>query len=483
VVYAFVDSYDFGRELTEEEKASTYGFPSSGIIKGATVYRSDDKGESWTEMSGQTPDMKRYMMRHSATYGWVFGQMRVDPNDENTIYTMGLALNVSNDGGKTFRRLGGMHGDHHGLWIDPDNSNYIINVNDGGIVISYDKGETWRQFLHNLPVCQFFNVAFDMDKPFRVYGSMQDHGSFSGVIDLKRGRKKIPVVDFERAPGGEGSSHAIDPTNPNIVYSAGFYGNLDRSDLSISGKGRTKRILPKQNKDEPKLRGQWVAPFILSPHDSDTIYHGMQYLFRSRDRGESWERISKDLSYNNKSELGDIPYQTIFSISESPLQAGLIYVGTDDGKVHVTKDGGKTWKEIMKGLPFQKWVSELVASAYDLNTVYMAQNGKRDDDFAAYVWKSTNQGKKWVDISGNIPLGPVNVIREDPVNKDVLYVGTDIGVYVTTDGGETWNVLGGNLPSTFVHDLIIHPRDNIIVIATHGRGMWALDANPVNKKE
>ena len=209
----------------------------------------------------------------------------------------------------------------------------------------------------------------------------------------------------------------------------------------------------------------------------------MQYLFRSRDRGDSWERISKDLSYNNKSELGDIPYQTIFSISESPLQAGLIYVGTDDGKVHVTKDGGKTWKEIMKGLPYQKWVSELVASAYDLNTVYMAQNGKRDDDFAAYVWKSTNQGKKWVDISGNIPLGPVNVIREDPVNKDILYVGTDIGVYVTTDGGETWNILGGNLPSTFVHDLIIHPRDNIIVIATHGRGMWALDANPVNKKE
>jgi len=483
VVYAFVDSYEFGRELTDEERASTYGTPSSGIIKGATVFRSNDKGENWAEMSGKTPEMKRYMMRHSATYGWVFGQMRVDPNDENTIYTMGLGLNVSNDGGKTFRPLRGMHGDHHGLWIDPDNSNYIINVNDGGIVISYDKGETWRQFLHNLPVCQFFNIAYDMDKPFRVYGSMQDHGSYRGIIDFSEGRNKIPVVDFERAPGGEGSSHAIDPTNPNIVYSAGFYGNLDRSDLSITGKGRTKRIIPKQSKDEPKLRGQWVAPFILSPHNSDTIYHGMQYLFRSRDRGDSWERISKDLSYNNKSELGDIPYQTIFSISESPLQSGLIYVGTDDGKVHVTKDGGKTWKEIMKGLPYQKWVSELVASAYDLNTVYMTQNGKRDDDFAAYVWKSTNQGKKWVDISGNIPLGPVNVVREDPVNKDILYVGTDIGVYVTTDGGQTWNVLGGNLPSTFVHDLIIHPRDNIIVIATHGRGMWALDANPVNKKE
>ena len=167
--------------------------------------------------------------------------------------------------------------------------------------------------------------------------------------------------------------------------------------------------------------------------------------------------------------------QTIFSISESPIKYGLIYVGTDDGKVHVTKNGGKTWKEIMKRLPYKKWVSEIVASAYDLSTVYMTQNGKRDDDFAAYVWKSTDYGENWVDISGNIPLGPVNVIREHPRNRNVLFVGTDIGVYVTTDGGKTWNVLGENLPSTFVHDLIIHPRDNILVIATHGQGMWAMD--------
>ena len=483
VIYAFVDSYEFGREANEEERANTYGLPSSGVIKGATLYRSDDKGESWTEVSGLTQETKRYMMRHSGTYGWVFGQMRVDPNDENTVYLMGVPLSVSEDGGKTFRELRGMHVDHHGLWIDPDNSNYIVNVNDGGIVISYDKGKTWRQFLHNLPVCQFFNIAYDMDTPFRVYGSMQDHGSYRGVVDLSQGRNKIPVVDFERAPGGEGSSHAIDPTNPNIVYSAGFYGRIDRTDLSVPGRDGKKPILPRQYENEPKLRGQWVAPFIISPHNSNTIYHGMQYLFRSRDRGDSWERISKDLTYNNKSELGDIPYQTVFSISESPLKFGLIYVGTDDGKVHVTMDSGKTWMEIIKGLPYQKWVSELVASAYDLSTVYMTQNGKRDDDFAAYVWKSTDYGKTWVDISGNIPLGPVNVIKEDPVNKDILYVGTDIGVYVTTDGGKTWNILGGNLPSTFVQDLIIHPRDNIIVIATHGRGMWAMDANPVNKKD
>ncbi len=475
VLYALVDSYEIAREITDADRANTYGIPSSGFIKGAKVYRSDDGGGSWKQVSGLTDQTKRFMERHSGTYGWVFGQIRVDPNDENTIYIMGVPLSVSNDGGKTYRSLWGMHGDHHGMWIDPNNSDYIVNVNDGGIVISYDRGKTWRQFTHNLPLCQFFNIAYDMDTPFRVYGSMQDHGSFRGIVDLSRGRTRIPAVDFERAPGGEGSSHAIDPTDPNTVYSAGFYGHISRTDLSKPGREGSKYILPRQFEGEPRLRGQWVAPFIISPHNPNYIYHGMQYLFHSKDRGDTWERISPDMTYNIKSELGDIPYQTIFSISESPLKYGLIYVGTDDGKVHVTKDGGKTWKEIMKGLPYKKWVTRIVASAFNLSTVYMTQNGKRDDDFAAYVWKSTDHGENWVDISGNIPLGPVNVIREHPRNRNVLFVGTDIGVYVTTDGGKTWNVLGTNLPSTFVHDLIIHPRDNILVIATHGRGMWAMD--------
>jgi photosystem II stability/assembly factor-like uncharacterized protein len=475
VLYALVDNYEIAREITDADRADTYGVPSSGFIKGATVYRSDDGGDSWKQVSGLTEQTKRFMERHSNTYGWVFGQIRVDPNDENTVYIMGVPLSVSNDGGKTYRRLRGMHADHHGMWIDPSNSDYIVNVNDGGIVISYDRGKTWRQFTHNLPLCQFFNIAYDMDTPFRVYGSMQDHGSFRGIVDLSRGRTRIPAVEFERAPGGEGSSHAIDPTDPNIVYSAGFYGHISRTDLSKPGREGSKYILPRQFEGEPRLRGQWVAPFIISPHNPSYIYHGMQYLFHSKDRGDTWERISPDMTYNIQSELGDIPYQTIFSISESPLKYGLIYVGTDDGKVHVTKNGGKTWKEIMKGLPYRKWISRIVASAFDLSTVYMTQNGKRDDDFATYVWKSTDYGENWEDISGNIPLGPVNVIREHPRNRNVLFVGTDIGVYVTTDGGKTWNVLGENLPSTFVHDLIIHPRDNILVIATHGRGMWAMD--------
>ncbi len=488
VIYMLLDSYEIARQPTEAELNDPYGVPSSGYIKGAHVYRSNDKGETWELAAPQNDQVKAYLERHSSTFGWVFGQIRVDPSDPETIYIMGVPLSVSNDGGKTFRRLSGMHGDHHGMWIDPDNSDYIINVNDGGIVISYDKGETWRQFLDNLPVCQFFNIAYDMDAPFHVYGSMQDHGSFRAAVVKNQNRftgqatEGFRAVEFERAPGGEGTSHAIDPTNPNIVYSSGFYGTLSRTDLSKPGREGRKSILPRTYPGEPRLRGQWVAPTIISPHNPNIIYHGMQYLFRSENRGDTFERISPDMSYNIKAELGDIPYQTIFTISESPIRPGLIYVGTDDGKAHVTKDGGKTWKEIMQGLPYRKWVSRMVASQYDLGTVYMTQNGKREDDFNVYVWKSTDFGATWQSISTNIPLGPVNVIREDPVGRNILYVGTDNGVYATTDGGKTWNVLGGDLPSVYVHDLIIHPRDNVIVIATHGRGMWALDAEPVNKK-
>jgi photosystem II stability/assembly factor-like uncharacterized protein len=474
VIYAFVDNYETAREAPAGA-TDAYGRPRGPTIKGATVFRSDNGGGSWRQTSQATPQMEGM----SGTYGWVFGQMRVDPNDEDKIYVMGLGLNVSEDQGRTFRSLRGMHGDHHGLWIDPANSDYLVNVNDGGVAISYDGGENWRTFYDNLPLVQFFNIAHDMGDPFMVYGSVQDHGSFRGVVDLSQGRGNIPAVEFESAPGGEGSSHAIDPTDPNTVYSAGFYGTIQRSNMAT---GETQGIVPRPGPGEANYRGQWVAPFIISPHNPRIIYHGMNFLFRSMDRGDTWEKISPDLTYNDPDKYGDIPYQTLFSISESPFKFGLIYVGTDDGRVWRTDDSGANWNEIDRGLPFEKWVAELVASKYDEGTVYMAQNGKRDDDFMPYLWKSTDYGETWTSIVGNIPSGPVNVIKEDPKNPDVLYVGTDLGVYVSLDGGEEWHALpGGNLPSSFYQDLVIHPEEDIMVAATHGRGVWAMDVRPIQE--
>jgi len=480
VLYALIDNY----EITEKAKPGeldSYGRAKQDVIKGATLYRSHNAGINWTQVSGLTEEMKPYIQRHSGTYGWVFGQVKVDPIDENTVYTMGLALNVSEDGGKTFERLRGMHGDHHGLWIDPDNVDYMLNANDGGVCVTYDGGVNWNCWLDNLPVVQYFNVNYDLKDPFRVYGSVQDHGSFYGVVDLSRGRDNIPSVEFERAPGGEGSSHFIHPINTDIVFSAGFYGRIMRTDMGAEGQwwSNSETILPERFPDEPELRGQWIAPFILSPHNPDIVYHGMQYLMKSVDRGDTWEYISPDLSYNDMNKMGDISYQTLTSISESPLKSGLIYAGTDDGRLHRTRDGGKSWTEIINGAAKNKWISRVVASEYDLARVYMTQNGKRDDDFQVYVWESDDFGTTWKDISGDISVGPVNVIREDPIDENILYVGTDIGVYVSKNGGESWEVLG-DLPSTYVQDLVIHPRDNIIVAATHGRGLWVMDADGVN---
>jgi hypothetical protein len=476
-LYAFVDNYEIARKAKEGER-DAYGRQRADVIRGAEVYRSDDAGATWRKVS----ESNAHMERLAGTYGWVFGQIRVDPTDENTVYVMGLALNVSTDGGRTFQAIGDMHGDHHALWIDPDNPRFLVNGNDGGVVVSYDRGKTWREFLDNLPAVQFFNVSYDMDTPFHVFGSIQDHGSRRAAVDLTRGRDRVPAQAFQGAPGGEGSRHAIDPRNPNIVYSASFYHNITRADLSkvdARGRAQSANITPRLGLSDGYLRGQWLSPIVLSVHNPDVVYFGGQYLFRSWNRGETWEKISGDLSDNDPARFGDIPYQTIFALSESPMRFGLLYAGTDDGRLHVTKDGGQTWAEITKGLQAKRWVSKAVASAFDEGTVYVTQNGKRDDDVTPYVWKSTDFGATWKSIVGNIPMGPVNVIAEDPTDGRILYVGTDIGVYVTLDGGATWSVLGGNLPSTYVHDIVVHPRDRMIVAATHGRGMWVMDAVPI----
>ncbi len=480
VLYAYVDNYEIAYTAAVGELDS-YGRQKQDVIEGATVYRTDDAGKTWKQTSGLTPEMKTYMERHSGTYGWVFGQIRVDPKDENTIYTLGIQLNTSNDGGKTFRTLRGPHSDHHGLWIDPKNPNYLLNAQDGGLSISYDKGKSWKHPIAELPMAQFYNVAFDYSVPFRVFGSIQDHHSYYGTVEMGRSRTNIRPSEFTNILGAEGSSHAVDPRDNNTVYASTYYGALARANVADYPAGR-KDLIPKNHPDGALLRGQWVAPTFLSPHNPDVIYHGMQYVMKSKDRGDTWEFISPDLTFNDPKKIGDINYQTIQTIDESAIKPGILYAGTDDGRIWRTMDDGKNWKEIRSGAVPQRWVSSLVASKYEVGTVYMTQTGRRDDDFQVYVWKSTNYGDTWTDISGNIPVGPVNVIREDPVDPSILYLGTDASVYISKDGGKRWDVLG-NLPFAYVHDLAIHPRDNMIIIATHGRGIFVMDANPINGKK
>jgi hypothetical protein len=398
-----------------------------------------------------------------------------------------------------------MHGDHHGLWIDPRNPSLIYNANDGGFYWSEDAGKGWK-FAVSAAGAQFYNVTLDSSTPFFAYGSIQDHNSFRGRVDLSRGRESIPAVEWSRTPGGEGSHHAIDPGNNDIVYSHGFYGNFTREDLSQSqagrgtqpaaeggaqaptaggGRGRGRpgvaQIRPPAKEGEPELRAQWMAPIITSQHNPATIYVGFQYVFRSTNRGDSWERISPDLTSNDTSQMllrssSAIPYQTIVALAESPLNPQVLYAGTDDGKLHVTTDAGKSWTELTPSVPTRKWYSRIVPSRHTDGTVYVTQRGREDDDFAPYVYKSTDGGKSFTSLAGNLPAGPINVIREDPGNARILYLGTDFGAFVSADGGSQWQVLGGNLPSTQVSDLHVQPRDSIVVISTYGRGMWALDA-------
>ena len=505
VVYAFVDNYEPGRPPREGERDAYTRPIFEGRIKAAEIYRSDDKGGTWRKVT-ETND---FMIGHSGTYGWVFGQIRVDPGNENTIYTLGLGLHVSRDAGKSFTTLRGMHGDHHGLWIDPANPSVLYNANDGGFYRSSDAGKTWTYDVAAGGI-QFYNVTLDMSTPVWAYGSIQDYGSRRGAIDLTRGRDRIPAVAWSDAPGGEGSHHAIERSNNDIVYSHGFYGNFTREDVAASaaeraqaqaggqaqGRGRGRagvtNIRPpvatvpagpsgKDGDSDAELRAQWMAPVITSQHDPATVYVGFQFVFRSTNRGSTWERISPDLSANDPTQMlpkssSAIPYQTIVALAESPLKPGVLYAGTDDGRLHVTTDGGKTWVDLTSSLPVRKWVSRIVPSRYTEGTVFVTLRGREDDDFAPYVYKSTDQGKTFTSIAANVPAGPVNVIREDPAEANVLYLGTDFGAFISTTGGRQWHVLGGNLPSTQVSDLQVHPRDNVIVIATYGRGMWAMDA-------
>ena len=480
ILYAYIDNHTPKREPKAGE-LDPYGRPIQVIPFGVQVWRSDDAGQNFAKVSTEDDKLERF----AGTYGWVFGQIRVDPTNPEVVYIMGVPIAKSTDGGKTFNMMRPdrgserNHGDHHALWIDPTDPNYLINGNDGGVVVSYDGGKTLNNFFDVIPTTQFYNITYDMNTPYNVIGSVQDEGSFMASVKNSFGSKDPSIQQWRDAPGGEGTIHAVDPSNPSLVYSSTFYGRLTRSTV-FKDSIASKNMFPKKADDEEVHRGEWLAYTLLSPHDNKTLYHGFQYLFKSTDQGETWKRISGDLTYNDVSRMGRTPYainhQAITAIDESPITKGLLYVGTDDGRVWVTMNDGGAWTEITKGLPERVHVSRLVASKYDAGTVYITLSDRREDNIKPYLFRSTDYGKTWTALVTDLPASPVNVVREDPKNANILYCGTDLGVYISKDKGKSWQSIQGNLPATVsVNDLFVHPRDYNLVIGTYGRGVWVLD--------
>ena len=436
-------------------------------ITGTEVYRSDDGGENWVKVNTQNLGGVYF------TYGYYFGETRVNPANKDQIYIFGVPLLKSNDGGKTFARIdtiGNVHVDHQALWIDPSNPKHLLLGNDGGLYQSYDEGANWLH-LNNVTVGQFYTVNVDNEKPYNIYGGLQDNGVFRGSSKSVPNRSK----EWENLFGGDGMFVTPDPRNSNLIYTGFQFGNYYRVDMDNND---YKAITPAHNIGEPTLRFNWRTPVILSHHNPDIVYFGAQRLYRSLNQGNDWEAVSEDLTKDLPN--GNVPYSTITTIEESPLSFSLLYVGTDDGNVQVSSNSGGTWSLINKGLPVNKWVSSLHASNHDQNVVYVSLNGYREDDFNTYVFKSKDQGKTWQSIKGNLPEVVINVIRQDPVNPSLLYLGTDHGTYFSFDDGAQWHLMN-NLLNVASYDMLVHPRENELVVGTHGRSIYVVDVKPLQK--
>lgn len=433
-------------------------------VKGAEVYRTDNGGKTWKKThEGQIDDL-------FFSYGYYFAQIRVHPKNKNKIYTAGVPIIKSDDGGKTFTSINreNVHADHHALWVNPNLEGHLINGNDGGINISYDDGETWIK-CNSPSVGQFYAINVDYNEPYNVYGGLQDNGVWVGPSNHKEDKSwhQEGNYAYESIMGGDGMQVMIDNRNTDIVYTGFQFGNYYRINRET---GERKYIQPKHELGESPYRFNWQTPILLSEHNQDILYYGGNKLMRSMNKGDDWTAISDDLT--NGGKKGNVAYGTITTIAESPKQFGLLYTGSDDGLIHVTKNGGATWTNISNGLPKDLWVSRVVASSHNKGRVYATLNGYRWDDFTPYVYMSDNYGATWKPISNGIPTSPVNVIKEDATNEAILYVGTDNGLYVSLDQGNSWEAFSGGLPSVAIHDLVIQTKANDLVVGTHGRSIY-----------
>lgn len=483
ILYAFVDDHNKKRDPRPDEFDS-YERKVQKVVIGAAIYKSSNKGESWEKMS-EIHDF----FRLSGTYGWVFSQVRVNPKNENEVYVFGTSRARSEDGGKTWKQVmdtakgsDWIHGDNHALWFDEENPKRMILGNDGGVSSTNDGGIIWKNYFDKMPTTQFYTVTYDMEKPFNIFGAVQDEGTMSGNESNVFGKAPDTTLrPWRMAPGGEGTQVQVDPLNSNIVYSSTYYGRLMKTDMSKGRRGDVKQFKIFDVGRIDSLRGEWLAGTLISRFDNKTLYHGLQHLYKTTDAGETWKRISPDLSYNNESAKGVYPYliyhQAITAIAEGD-EPGFLTVGTDDGRVWFTADDGVNWLEITNNLPKNKHVAKIFTSTTQHPpNLYLALNDRRQDHHTAYLYKLSSDGKfQWQLISSNLPPSPANVIIEDPDVKNVLYCGTDMGAYISKNGGKSWDCINGNLPaSVSVNDMFIHPRDKKLVIGTYGRGVYVLD--------
>ncbi len=445
------------------------------------IYRSKDMGNNWQKMS----DAGAVQMRP-----FYFGELKVDPEDPDRVYKPSFLMAVSENGGKSFSSMfsGGfnasMHPDLHALWINPHNPNVLILGTDGGVYMSHDKGGNWR-FIGTMPVSQFYHISHDNQWPYHVYGGLQDNGSWEAPSRASGG---IKGSDWKSIGMGDGFWSFVDSQDHNTIYSEYQGGKLLKINREL---GEVKNIAPVAGADDDSLRFNWNTPLLVSQTNKGTIYYGAQYLFKSNDKGDSWQRISPDLTSNDpkrqrQENSGGLTIDnstaennaTIYSISESPLDSQLLWVGTDDGKVHVSKDGGKNWQDLsknFKNIPAGTWVSRIAASPHDKATAFITFDGHRTGDMNVYVLKTSDYGKSWQEISDDNIKGYAWVIQQDLVNPELLFLGTEFGLFITLDGGKQWARFKENLPKVAVHDIVIHPTEHDVILATHGRGVYILD--------
>jgi photosystem II stability/assembly factor-like uncharacterized protein len=449
------------------------------------VFRSDDWGQTWQRQSEE---------RNLRQRAWYYHHIYADPQDPDTVWVLNVQAWKSIDGGKTFAEVAIPHGDNHDMWIDPHNSQRMIEGNDGGACVSFNGGRTWTT-IYNQPTAEFYHVTTDSRTPYRVYGAQQDNSTMS--VPSRSNVAAITLADYWEVGGGESGYIAVRSDNPNIIFAGNYQGYLTRYDQS-TGQARNITVWPEAlsgwGAKDARYRFQWTYPIQLSPHDPDVLYVTGNHVFRSTDEGQSWEVVSPDLTRNDptthevsggpltKDGTGAEYYGTIFAFAESPLQRGLFWAGSDDGLVHVSRDGGANWDDVTpNSLPKWALISIIEPSPHDPATAYLAATAYKLDDFRPYLLKTSDYGKTWTPITTGIESNDfTRTIREDPVRRGLLYAGTETGVHVSFDDGAHWQRLKLNLPVVPIHDMVV--KDSDLVLATHGRSFWILDdVTPLRK--